>query len=247
MEKDGDTPGSGSSEMSISPTKKNSENLVNKLLKQQTMKTTVDDIPPSKKSTPHKGCSADDTISKFDDIFTAVCPGRMSMDGNIESKFNMIYDEEEMDLSTRDGQAEGLVSPLRNEEASPEDDCKPLDLALKTTTRCGDEDEDFEEEVSQQRDISYVSSIVESIEKVSKPSETEEGSETKTSTPTSSSDVDKSTCNSLEKVEGMYKCDDCGKDFKFLTYLKGHKSKSGCINSNSKKKRPSMNFSKIIY
>merc|ERR1719154_59540 len=120
---------------------------------------------------------------------------------------------------------------------------KPLDLTLSTKRGA----DDYEEEVSRQRDISYVGSIVESIEKVSRLNETGEGSASRTSTPNSSKDIDRSTCNSLEKVEGMYKCDDCGKDFKFLTYLKGHKSKSGCINSNSKKKRPSMNFSKIIY
>ena len=98
--------------------------------------------------------------------------------------------------------------------------------------------------------MSYVNSIVESIEKVSRPSECVESKvRTSISSPKNSSDVDKSTLlgNSSEKVEGKYKCGDCGKDFKFLTYLKGHKSKSGCINSNGKKKRPSMNFSKIIY
>ena len=255
MEKDGDTPVNVTSEMSISPTERNTENhLVNKRLKQQTMKTTeVDDIPPFQKPSPSKaallsGPSADDTISMFDDLYTAVCPGNtINMDDHIETNFNLIYDAEKMELSTSEESIgeEGLITPVREERASPKIDVEPLDLTL-STKRCADDDV-YEEEVSRQRDISYVSSMVESIEKASRPNETEEGSASRTSTPTRSSDIEKSTCNSLEKVEGMYKCDDCGKDFKFLTYLKGHKSKSGCINSNGKKKRPSMKFSRIIY
>jgi len=248
VEKDGDTPVNVKSDINISPTERNTENLVNKLLKQQTMKTTeVDDIPPFQKSSPSKaalisGPSADDTISMFDELYTAVCPGNtINMDGHIETNFNLIYDEEGMELSMSEESngEEGLITPFREERASPGIDVKPLDLTL--STKRGAADDDYEEEVSRQRDISYVGSIVESIEKVSRPNDS------RTSTPTSSNDIDRSTCNSLEKVEGMYKCDDCGKDFKFLTYLKGHKSKSGCINSNSKKKRPSMKFSKIIY
>ena len=256
VEKDCDTHVNVTSEVSISPTERNTERLVNKRLKQQTMKTTeVDDISPFQKPSysPSKAAllsepSADDTISMFDDLYTAVCPGNtINMDDHIETNFNLIYDAEEMELNTSAESIgeEVLITPVREERASPEIDVKPLDLTL-STKRCADDD-DYEEEVSRQRDISYVSSIVESIEKASRPNETEEGSASRTSTPTRSSDIDKSTCNSLEKVEGMYKCDDCGKDFKFLTYLKGHKSKSGCINSNGKKKRPSMKFSRIIY
>ena len=98
MEKDGDTPVNVTSEMSISPTERNTENhLVNKRLKQQTMKTTeVDDIPPFQKSSPSKAAlisrpSADDTISMFDELYTTICPGNtINMDDHVESNFKLM-------------------------------------------------------------------------------------------------------------------------------------------------------------
>ena len=230
-----------------------SETLVNRLLIQQAIKKTeTEDIPPPLPLTtppsqvPSSGCqSADDTISIFDELFTAVCPDTINLDEHIETNFNMIYEEKEKEDRRMSEESVGEVG--ENLVSSLEVDIEPLhegNHEAKETICTGQE----EEEATPSKDTSYVNSIVESIEKVSKTSEFE-GSISRTSSPNSSSDVDKSTvlCSSLEKVEGKYKCDDCGKDFKFLTYLKGHKSKSGCINSNGKKKRPSMNFSKIVY
>jgi len=46
--------------------------------------------------------------------------------------------------------------------------------------------------------------------------------------------------------DARYKCSSCGKDFKFLTYLKGHQSsKTNCNSKEIKKKRQSMNVSRI--
>lgn len=254
VDKDGDSHlGDGPLPMvSSSKKERKSENLVNKLLKQQTIKNTeADEILPRPfpdSSTPSEGVlsssrSPNDTLSMFDELFTAVCPETRSMD-HIETNFNRIYEE-----------GENHERRIGEESVSEEDifQSSEMDVELSEENRelkkeSFNIDHD-EEEATVSRDVSYVSSIVDSIEKVSKPSETKE-SLSKTSSPNGSTDGgDKSTllCNSLEKVEGRYKCDDCGKDFKFLTYLKGHKSKSGCINSNGKKKRPSMNFSKIIY
>ena len=50
-----------------------------------------------------------------------------------------------------------------------------------------------------------------------------------------------------EEQEVRYKCDSCGKDFKFLTYLKGHQnSKTNCNSKEIKNKRQSMNVSYIF-
>ena len=49
-----------------------------------------------------------------------------------------------------------------------------------------------------------------------------------------------------ESESQRYKCYSCGKDFKFLTYLKGHQSsKANCNSEEIKKKRQSMNVSRI--
>ena len=46
--------------------------------------------------------------------------------------------------------------------------------------------------------------------------------------------------------EARYSCDSCGKRFKFLTYLKGHQSsKANCNSKEIKKKRQSMNVSRL--
>ena len=46
--------------------------------------------------------------------------------------------------------------------------------------------------------------------------------------------------------EVRYSCDSCGKGFKFLTYLKGHQnSKANCNSKEIKKKRQSMNVSRL--
>ena len=46
--------------------------------------------------------------------------------------------------------------------------------------------------------------------------------------------------------EVRYSCDSCGKHFKFLTYLKGHQSsKANCNSKEIKKKRQSMNVSRL--
>ena len=237
--------------MVSSPKKeRKSENLVNKLLKQQTIKKTEEDeILPSPRpeyTTPFEGVSTcsrspNDTLLMFDELFTAVCPETRSMD-HIETNFNQIYEE-----------GENHERKISEESVGEEDIFESSEMDLELSEENPElKKENFnidhdEEEATASRDVSYVNSIVDSIEKVSKLSESKE-SISKTSSPNGSTDVDKSTplCN-LENVDGRYKCDDCGKDFKFLTYLKGHKSKSGCINSNGKKKRPSMNFSKIIY
>jgi len=50
----------------------------------------------------------------------------------------------------------------------------------------------------------------------------------------------------VEVEEVRYKCTSCGKDFKFLTYLKGHQSsKTNCNSKEIEKKRQSMNVSRI--
>ena len=253
MEKDGDDLGHGEFSM-VSSLKKErkTENLVNQLLIQQTIKKTeVDEISPQlDSSTPNKvvatSCrSADDTISMFDELFTAVCPDTINIDDHIETNFNLIYEEEEKQERRMSEDSIGEEVGFETSVTYIESLCEE-NHEIKEKSCVGHE----EEELTPLRDMSYVNSIVESIEKVSRPSESVESKvRTRISSPNSSSDVDKSTLlgNSSEKVEGKYKCGDCGKDFKFLTYLKGHKSKSGCINSNGKKKRPSMNFSKIIY
>ena len=253
MEKDGDDLGHGELSM-VSSLKKErkTENLVNQLLIQQTIKKTeVDEISPQlDSSTPIKvvatSCrSADDTISMFDELFTAVCPDTINIDDHIETNFNLIYEEEEKQERRMSEDSIGEEGGFETSVTYIESLCEE-NHEIKEKSCVGHE----EEELTPLRDMSYVNSIVESIEKVSRPSECVESKvRTSITSPNNSSDVDKSTLlgNSSEKVEGKYKCDDCGKDFKFLTYLKGHKSKSGCINSNGKKKRPSMNFSKIIY
>ena len=64
----------------------------------------------------------------------------------------------------------------------------------------------------------------------------------------------KEILESLEKLEEeehgeeevRYSCDSCGKHFKFLTYLKGHQSsKANCNSKEIKKKRQSMNVSRL--
>ena len=253
VEKDGDDLGHRKLSMVSSPKQeRKSENFVNKLLIQQTIKKTeVDEISPQlDSSTPIKVVaasyrSADDTISMFDELFTAECPDTINTDDHIETNFNLIYEEgkQERKISEDSIGEEGV---FETSGTYIESLCEE-NHGIKKKSCVGHE----EEKLTPSRDVSYVNSIVESIEKVSRPSESVE-SKVKTSissSPNSSSDVDKFTLlgNSSEKVDDKYKCDDCGKDFKFLTYLKGHKSKSGCINSIGKKKRPSMNFSKIIY
>jgi len=250
VEKDGDDLGHGKLSMVSSlQQERKTENLVNKLLVQQTIKKTeVDESSPQlDSSTPIKVVatsyrSADDTISMFDELFTAVCPDTINIDDHIETNFNLIYEEEEKQERRMSEDSIGEKGGFETSETNIESLCEE-NHEMKERSCVGHE----EEELTPLREMSYVNSIVESIEKVSRPSESKV--RTSISSPNNSSDVDKSTLlgNSSEKVEGKYKCDDCGKDFKFLTYLKGHKSKSGCINSNGKKKRPSMNFSKIIY
>ena len=49
-----------------------------------------------------------------------------------------------------------------------------------------------------------------------------------------------------EEEEVRYSCASCGKHFKFLTYLKGHQSsKANCNSKEIKKKRQSMNVSRL--
>merc|ERR1712147_47753 len=238
VDKDSDIHlGHGPLPMVSSPKKeRKSENLVKKLLKQTTNKKTDENeillSPLPESSTPCEGVltsnlSPNDTLSTFDELFTAVCPETRSID-HIETNFNRIYEE-----------GENQEQRISEESVGEEDNFESweMDLGLSEENRELKKEsikiDRDEEESTPSRDVSYVNSIVDSIEKVSKPSESKEFI-SKTSSPNDSTDVDKSTllCNSLEKVEGRYKCDDCGKDFKFLTYLKGHKSKSGCINSN---------------
>ena len=247
VENDGDNLGHGHLSMVSSPKQeRKSGNLVNKLLIQQTIKKTELDSPTPINVVTVSNRSADDTISMFDELFTAECPDTIHMEDHIETNFNLIYEEEEKQerrMSEDSIGQEGVFETSENYIESLFEENHEIQ-----EKSCIGHDE---EELTPSRDVSYVNSIVESIEKVTRPSESVE-SKVKTSissSPNSSSDVDKSTLlgNSSEKVDDKYKCDDCGKDFKFLTYLKGHKSKSGCINSNGKKKRPSMNFSKIIY
>merc|ERR1711874_481561 len=54
------------------------------------------------------------------------------------------------------------------------------------------------------------------------------------------------TATESGEEEVRYSCDSCGKHFKFLTYLKGHQSsKANCNSKEIKKKRQSMNVSRL--
>ena len=212
------------------------ESLVKKIFKQQVKKTEdEDDTPQSPTATrvsPTSNVNADDTISMFDDLFSAEC----TIDDHTENNFDMLYEEEEPDERRMSEKSVG--EPKEVVGVSSAD--VYVDDHVETEKSFGSL-----ETKTPSKENDLMNGNMESIEKVSRPNELEDT----TTTSPNSNDVDKSTllCNSLEKVEGKYKCDDCGKDFQFLTYLKAHKSKSGCINSKEKKKRPSMNFSKIIY
>merc|ERR1712112_174381 len=91
---------------------------------------------------------------------------------------------------------------------------------------------------SNTKDETFVSKIVDSIEKSLRDREDEE----------SLFEINQSNMSvSFEKVDGKYKCPSCDKNFKFLTYLKAHRnSKTSCVMTiNGRKKRSSMNFSRI--
>ena len=52
------------------------------------------------------------------------------------------------------------------------------------------------------------------------------------------------TLDKVDSIAGKYKCGDCGKEFKFLTYLKSHQnSKLSCKKSETWRRRSSMVFS----
>ena len=205
-----------------------SENLVNKLLKQTLAKQSpkrVEDVSHAR--------SADDTIMMFDEIFASNnCP--LGNDDNIEANFNSLFDEDvetEENVGDRAGEVEasgesgdGDVHVVNENEANKSDD----------------ENEGHMQEVNEEH--SYVNKIIYSIEKAVKAEADESIGNISDATNQSSLE------SPADRGEGKYKCDDCGKDFKYLTYLKGHKtSKEGCINSVEKRKRPTMNFSKIQY
>merc|ERR1712227_716224 len=91
---------------------------------------------------------------------------------------------------------------------------------------------------SNTKDETFVSKIVDSIEKSLRDREDDE----------SLCEINQSNMSvSFEKVDGKYKCPSCDKNFKFLTYLKAHRnSNTSCLMTiNGRKKRSSMNFSRI--
>ena len=208
-----------------------SENLVNKLLKQALAKQS----PHGVEGISHAR-SADDTIMMFDEIFASNnCP--LGNDDIIEANFNSLFEE---DVETEENDGDREVGEVEASGESVDGVVHVVNENEANKSTSDDENEGHMQEVN--GDQSYVNKIIYSIEKAVK-------AEADESIGNLSDVTNQSSLESpADRGEGKYKCDDCGKDFKYLTYLKGHKtSKEGCINSVEKRKRPTMNFSKIQY
>lgn len=122
-----------------------------------------------------------------------------------------------------DDKVEGRFNMLLEEEeiSDPKEGQEaPPSEAEASTIQDQDEETLNTVEVENEESKGKVKEILESLEKFE---ETESGEE-----------------------EVRYSCDSCGKHFKFLTYLKGHQSsKANCNSKEIKKKRQSMNVSRL--
>ena len=178
--------------------------------------------------------SADDTISIFDEIFASNCS--TTLDESLESDFNSLLDQVDENAKSCD------ESDVIGESATEEVDQTPTSPTL---TKTDDKENQILSPILKLRDDPQIVSPAEEAEKSVKSGSRRCHS---SSSPTLSK-LDKS----LEKQDGKYCCGDCGKEFKFLTYLKSHQnSKVSCKKIDIKRKRPSlglsssMNISKLL-
>ena len=205
--------------VSLPKKERKAESLVNELLKQ-----TLTDHKLGIKS-------ADDTISIFDEIFASNCPP--TLDESLESDFNSLFNEANdsndavvMTSTCKSGETNRILSISLLE--SPESELKSGGASNSPLPH-------VDKHAIEEKDKSQMASPTTGHGDRDSPS------------LHSMSMVEKGVLDTtVEKVEstGKYKCGDCGKEFKFLTYLKSHQnSKSSCKKNETKKRRSSMVFS----
>ena len=168
--------------------------------------------------------TANDTISCFDEIFATNCPSDLdeSYEDKVEGPFNLLLEEEEEQSNPEGGPGSPPSQASTREIQDQEEDNLEIEEGNTETKGEVKEIEKLKESKEESK---------ETQESLKKFEEAEGGEE---------------AVDGGEEEEVRYSCESCGKRFKFLTYLKGHQSsKANCNSKEIKKKRQSMNVSRL--